>query len=413
MKKYIISIFAALLCAACNDVKEMTVRVENPIEMNREGELVEISMDDVVERLHLPDTAQVIVIDEDGEQVPCQITFDDRLIFPVRVDASSSVSYTIRAGQPQTFSTRVCGNFYPEREDDVAWENDVTAFRAYGPAFERAGYKAFGYDVWTKYNTSEPVLEERYASELNPAINEKIKALRESDPEKAEQLYRTISYHVDHGNGMDCYVVGPTLGGGAAALMVNNEIIYPGCYATQDILDNGPLRFSVLLTYNPITVEGDTNVIENRLISLDAGSYLNKTIVKYDNLSKDEEVITGIVLHEADGDVVADASTGYISYVDPTDGNSDENGKIFVGAAFPDRLKDARRQLFSEKERTEKRGGAYGHVIAVSDYQPGDTYIYYWGAAWNKSAIKTPEEWNSYLADYATKLKNPLKVIIE
>ena len=31
-------------------------------------------------------------------------------------------------------------------------------------------------------------------------------------------LNRGISYHVDHGNGMDCYAVGPTLGGGTAAL---------------------------------------------------------------------------------------------------------------------------------------------------------------------------------------------------
>lgn len=80
----------------------------------------------------------------------------------------------------------------------------------------------------------------------------------------------SVSYHVDHGNGLDCYKVGPTLGGGTAALMSGDSIIYPYCYATQEILDNGPLRFTVKLVYNPLTVKDNSDVIETRLISLDA-----------------------------------------------------------------------------------------------------------------------------------------------
>ena len=36
--------------------------------------------------------------------------------------------------------------------------------------------------------------------------------------------------------------------------------------------------------------------------------------------------------------------------------------------------------MFSEKEQKE-RGGALGHVLSVSDYEPGSEYIYYWGSA--------------------------------
>jgi hypothetical protein len=225
--------------------------------------------------------------------------------------------------------------------------------------------------------------------------------------------YKSISYHVDHGNGMDCYTVGPTLGGGATALLVGDTILYPNCYATQEILDNGPLRFTVQLTYNPLTVEADSNVVETRVITLDSGSYLNKTEVSYNDLSRVQDVLTGIVLHEADGDVVADAKARYIAYVDPTDNSDGSNGKIFVGAAFPDRIKSAEVRLFPERERTELRGGAFGHVVAVSEYQPGSTYTYYWGAAWSKGEIATYEQWKSYMEDYATRLKNPLRVIIE
>ena len=134
---------------------------------------------------------------------------------------------------------------------------------------------------------------------------------------------------------MDCYAVGPTLGAGVAALMAGDTIIYPYCYRTQEILDNGPLRFTVKLEFYPLVVRGDSNVVETRVISLDAGSYLNKTVVSYTNLKEAMPVTTGLVLREPDGAVVADAANGYITYVDPTTDRSGANGKIFVGAAFP------------------------------------------------------------------------------
>ena len=109
----------------------------------------------------------------------------------------------------------------------------------------------------------EPVVEARYAGELNPETKAKIAELKKTDPKAAQELYQSVSYHVDHGNGLDCYKVGPTLGGGTAALMPDGEIVYPYCYATQDILDNGPLRFTVKLVYNPLTIKGDSTVIEN------------------------------------------------------------------------------------------------------------------------------------------------------
>ena len=156
---------------------------------------------------------------------------------------------------------------------------------------------------------------------------------------------------------MDCYAVGPTLGAGVAALMAGDTIIYPYCYRTQEILDNGPLRFTVKLEFNPLVVRGDSNVIETRVITLDAGSYLNKAVISYTNLKEAMPVTTGIVLREPDGVVAADAANGYITYVDPTTDRKGGNGKIFIGAAFPAQVKEAKVVLLSEKEKKE-RGGA-------------------------------------------------------
>ena len=395
----------ALFCFACNDSRTVTVTVTNPLAMERSNEMVEVSMETVTDRLGLADTAQIVVLNADGQQVPYQITYDGKVIFPAAIAAGGTATYTIQTGTPEAFDVKACGRCYPERMDDMAWENDLVAFRAYGPALQAKGERGFGYDLFTKYNTTEPMLEAMYAKELDKETLAKIAELKKTDPKAAAELSRERSYHIDHGYGMDCYAVGPTLGAGVAALMVNDTIIYPWCYKNQEILDNGPLRFTVKLEFTPLTVKGDSTVVETRLITLDAGSHLNKTVVSYSNLKETLPIVAGIVLHEPDGAVVADAANGYITYVDPTTGP--DNGKIFMGAAVPAVVKDAKTVLFSEKEKKE-RNNADGHVLAVSDYEPGSEYVYYWGFAWDKADIKTA--WNRYMADFAQKVRNPLTV---
>lgn len=397
----------ALFCFACNDSRTVTVTVTNPLAMERSNEMVEVSMETVTDRLGLADTAQIVVLNADGQQVPYQITYDGKVIFPAAIAAGGTATYTIQTGTPEAFDVKACGRCYPERMDDMAWENDLVAFRAYGPALQAKGERGFGYDLFTKYNTTEPMLEAMYAKELDKETLAKIAELKKTDPKAAAELSRERSYHIDHGYGMDCYAVGPTLGAGVAALMVNDTIIYPWCYKNQEILDNGPLRFTVKLEFTPLTVKGDSTVVETRLITLDAGSHLNKTVVSYSNLKETLPIVAGIVLHEPDGAVVADAANGYITYVDPTTGS--DNGKIFMGAAVPAVVKDAKTVLFSEKEKKE-RNNADGHVLAVSDYEPGSEYVYYWGFAWDKADIKTADAWNRYMADFAQKVRNPLTV---
>ena len=247
------------------------------------------------------------------------------------------------------------------------------------------------------------------AKELDADSWKQVNELRKTDPKAADELVRTFSYHIDHGYGMDCYAVGPTLGAGVSALMVNDTIIYPWCYKTQEVLDNGPLRFTVKLEFNPLAVKGDTAVVETRLITLDAGSHLNRTAVSYSNLKESLPIVTGIVLHEPDGAVVADAAGGYMTYVDPTTGP--DNGKIFMGAAFPAVVKEAKTVLFPIEEK-KMRNNADGHVLVVSDYEPGADYVYYWGFAWDRADIKTAEAWNRYMADFAQKVRNPMTVSI-
>jgi hypothetical protein len=407
------TLFAAAACATvlwtgCSKSESVTVTIANPLAIERTGEMVEIPVNDIYTQLNLSDTAQFVIYDEKAQEVPYQLTYDEKVIFPVSIASNASVNYTVQQGTPSMVNAVVYGRCYPERLDDIAWENDRAAYRAYGPALQKSGERAYGYDVFTK-SVEELVVEDRYAMELDSVSRAEIKALREAGKkEEADSLSRAISYHIDHGNGMDCYAVGPTLGGGTAALMPDSAIVYPYCYKDYEILDNGPLRFTVKLVFNPLVVKNDSNVVETRIIQLDKGSQLNKTTVSYEYLTQATPVAAGLVLHAANPEGYAyDAAKGYISYADPTTNAQAGNGIVYVGAVFPASVQTTT-QLFEKPV-----GDALGHVLGISTYEPGNDFVYYWGSGWSKYGFEKAEDWTNYLKDYAEKVRNPLVVTIQ
>ena len=411
MKKTFSFLTLLALLTACGQQKgtDLTITVSNDQAFARTEEMVEIPLSDIAKKVQLIDEEQYIVLDAEGNQVPYQITYDDQLLFPATVEAKGEATYTITVGEPIEMEQLVYGRHYPERVDDIAWENDRTAYRAYGPALQAKGERAFGYDAWVK-RVPGLVVEQRYANELTPDTQAEIARLRkERKYDEANELYHSVSYHVDHGNGLDCYKVGPTLGCGTAALMNGDAIVYPYCWKEYEVLENGPLRFTVKLTYNPLTVGSNEGVVETRIISLAKGSQLNKTIVSYEGLKQATPVATGLVIHpENTTDYVVEADKGYIAYADLTDNVNNDNGVIYVGAVMPKKVKEAKAAMFADKEAKER--GASGHVLAISTYAPKSEYTYYWGSGWSKYGYDSMDTWKAYLERYAQSVRNPLKV---
>ena len=97
--------------------------------------------------------------------------------------ANGTATYTIQSGTPDPYNVIACGRYYPERLDDMAWENDLVGFRAYGPALQARGERGFGYDLFTKRGTAAPVLEDMYAKELDADSWKQVNELRKTDPE--------------------------------------------------------------------------------------------------------------------------------------------------------------------------------------------------------------------------------------
>lgn len=408
MKKILFGAVALMMLQACTTSDLVKVEVENTSDWVRMNEMVELDYAAIVDKLQLAEDTSIVVLNNRGEQVPYQITFDNKLIFLVdELEPSHARAYLVKPGVPDTFDVCATGDYYPERVDDIAWENGCIAFRAYGPALQESGERAFGYDAWVK-RVGYPVVADRYAAELNPETVAEIARLKSVAPDSAAALYNSVSYHVDHGNGLDYYKVGPTLGAGAAALLdADGNIVYPYCYNDFEILDNGPLRFTVSLRYRPFVLGNDT-VVETRVITLDEGSQLNRIDVTYHNLKSPTGMVSGIVLHDVDGAMEYDAALGYAAYAEPADSL---NGQTFLGMAYGASVQRAEPVYFDEAERAAR--GADGHLLMERMYVPGETVTYYTGAGWSKWGFESSQDWFVYMKYFADKLSTPLIVTVK
>lgn len=366
-----------------------TVKIENTLPFDRTGEMTSLPLAEVKKKVK----GDFVITNGAGTEIPYQITSDETVIFPVTVGANASTTYSIKPGKPAPVTPRCYGRLFPEHKDNFSWENDRAAFTAYGPALQNSGERGFGYDMWTK-SVDTLVLEDRYAYSIHPD----------------KKLRRSL--HKDYGNGGDPYIVASTLGGGTAALLDSKgAIIFPWCWIEQEVLDNGPLRLKVRLTYRPVEIEGTKDVVETRVITLDAGSNLNRTEVTYSGLTEPRDVATGLVVHQQNPYAYSfDTAKQYIAYTDSTDNPRNGNGVIYVGAVMPEQVESFRYLPIAEPTRD-----ALGHILAVSRYNPGKPYTYYWGSAWSKNptAPASPAEWDLYLSRYADCLANPLKTTLK
>ncbi|WP_238405819.1 DUF4861 domain-containing protein [Segatella copri] len=413
--------------------QQATIVVSNPTSAPR-TELISLSMNEVKAKLGkaAPKKGEAYIVkNKCGQQIGSQITHDGYLLVDASVRPHGSATYYVTIGKPYQQKVWATGALYKIRKDDIAWENDRCAYRVYGPALQRTCERSFGTDVWVK-NTPDTVVYERYVKDMNgnikgDKIDAKVRALQkqeksEKNKAKAAALAKQIkvlqaeskevdiltSFHLDHGNGLDPYRVGATLGLGAPSLMVGKNQVLPYCYKDYKILDNGPLRFTVELTYNPSTVGDMKNVVEHRIISLDKGSNFNKMTVWYDGLTTPTDFATGFPIHEEDTESKTFAKD-YVSYADPTDNIEVNNSQVFVGVLFPEGIDNTYYQLFDKKH-----DGATGHALGLKrGLKNQEKYSYYFGAAWSKYDVKSYAEWQIRIKEYLDALKTPLGVEVK
>ena len=381
--------------------RRTTITVENPTDDNRQ-DVVEVDAQQVFDKLKIGGGRQFIVLDGDAVEQPYQITSDGKLLIQVFLAPRSSATFTLVTGEPKVYRLDVNGRIYPNREDDLTWENDKNAWRFYGPKMHnKAGG---GFDTFAK-NVTYPIQDQLYHNELTSyGVNERLK--KQGRGGEWAQIHRDLyTYHRDKGQGMDAYTVGATLGAGAPALMDGDNLLLPDVYEKAEILDNGPLRFTV----RQQMYERD-GVRESRLISQDKGTHLAKVQVTYeaDDNGKinGKSLCAGIAVHESQPKAyVINQKGGYVTYADALDTPQGQNGQLYIGLLFTEKMKSLR-----YLPMPEKKSGAVGHVVGITSYRAGQPFTYYAGSAWSKYDVPNQQVWEAQLQTYARNIQQPLVV---
>lgn len=380
-------IFYALASAA----RPAKILIANKGALQRQ-EVVEINLEELQSRMQLAADKPFVVRNIKGQDVDYQITHDGKVLIDASVSPGSTLQLTAMEGTPRTPHVYVHGDQYPIRKDDIAWENDRIAYRVYGPALQRTKEKSYGIDIWVK-NTPDFVVAERYEKDLYGNV---LGAALEKAGRKAEadSVDLATTFHLDHGNGMDGYAVGPTLGCGTPALIDAGNFVLPYCYKTYRILDNGPLRFTVELTY----AANSLGITEHRTISLDKGTHFNRIDVWYEGITHDMDFCAGVVVN---GNGKPTFGKNLVTYADPTDNPRLHNSQIYVAALFPYNKVDT--GLSPDKR----------NAVGIVRHYRGERITYFAGSAWSGYDVRTYPQWQ-LLADESLQAKcHPMDVTVE
>lgn len=370
------------LFSGCNRPQNhLTLQVQNPASIDRQNEMAEVAWNDIRQNLSLSENQTIIVTDSLGKQIPYQLVTNgsdsvQSLIFPVTLAAGQSAIFQISIGDPEPVQTLVYGRLVPERKDDFAWENNRTAFRVYGPALKATGEISNGMDFWAK-RTDSLIIDKWYRNDLASVA----------------------SYHEDHGEGLDFYKVGRTLGLGMTAPVDNDTLCLGENFVTAEILDHGPLRITFQLTYTPYRAAAH-QVTETRIISLDAYRLFNKITNIFETDTTELTVATGIVMPEENPEENAanttfGDTTGIIAYKNPTD---EVNGTIYAAAIYPGGFESI--QILE------------GHFAGLNRIASGEAYLTYVGGGWSKAGFNSFEEWIQFVKSEKEKIDQPFIITI-
>ncbi len=258
--------------------------------------------------------------------------------------------------------------FVPERQDDFAWENDLVAFRAYGPAL-RNGTENAGIDVWPK-RVKYSIINKWYDLHVN----------------------KGISYHEDHGEGLDNYHVGASAGTGGTALWINGKREPLETFSRYSLQGLSDKSVTFTLTYKH-TINGDA-YREDKLVTLKMGSRLyavESTFWKNGKIAQGLPVAIGVTTHDGKAKTTFDQANGWLATWEILD-------NFGLGTAI----------LMAPKTIVETVSIFKGdqpdssHALYIAHTDNRGKVKYFAGYGWQKAKeITSVESWQAYLTAFA------------
>lgn len=385
MKKIAVLLLIISFWSCQNEKPSISVQVNNSLDIDRNFETIEINASELTSlnsnHFHVIDktlgdtlVSQTIDYDSDGQI--------DVLLFQPKINSNAKQVYQIFASVEKNQEAICYSRFVPERTDDYAWENNLVAFRTYGPTAQKmvedsikGGTLSSGIDAWLK-RVEYPVINKWY--------------------EKYTSGEGT--YHEDTGEGLDNFHVGSSRGVGGIAFKIDSTYKVSKNFVNHKTIATGPLRTVFELEYGTYDINGNT-ISETKTISLDYGQNLSKFSIA---VKGTETVSAGLTLHDNAGETTINEKEGWMSYWEPHDGSELGQGLVI---ANPKNLVAFNKYVSEEKDQSN----LYAQ-LKVRDSR----VVYYAGFGWKKSGqFQSKTEWESYLSDFSKRLQNPLTFKIE
>jgi len=299
----------------------------------------------------------------------------------VSVDPAHLLDEAEEIAEKHLTTPRAYARIIVERAEDVAWENDKIAFRVYGPPL-RESMEDAGVDVWAK-RVDYPIIDKWYR-----LANEGVR-----------------SYHEDHGEGLDAYKVGDTLGCGGMALWDGEKLIMPNVYQKAEIRWTSRDIAWIRLFYRYPDQNGRA-VWERRDIHLRMGEQLYEVTSRftYDHWHWNARplagttVAVGLVNQTAEARAEFDQATGTMALHDTLADSAFASGAAFAPAAVVD---------MREAPHTGQLEGRR-HALAILRTDAEGMVRYRAGYAWAAAGADTSSEaWQAILKKADDTLSQP------
>jgi pectinesterase len=361
----------------------LRVTAQNPLELTRPDEILTVPWSLVRERLPAARRDRVRVreaatgrevvsqvVDADGDGTP------DELIFLADFWPHETREFLVEPVPATAAAARVHVRHDGYR-DDVAWENELIAFRIYGQglwnAHEYQPLVSNGIDVWPK-RVRDLVVERWYAKGHD-------------------------AYHLDTGEGADFFTVGPTLGAGGTAVWADGAIHRARNFVAHRILANGPIRGIFELEYEPWEAAGLT-VAETKKVTIDAGRHLYRSESTF-RFAGVPEITYAVGFVKRDG-LVGSSSNGHprawLTTWGPVERKNGGHGKLGTAVLVePDALLEVRE--------------TGDHYLLLGRARSGNPVAHDIGVAWTASGdFADVESWWRHLQESAVLLASPVRL---
>ena len=287
-----------------------------------------------------------------------------------QADVSKKTIDSAKASEalPKAKAKSTFARFVPERADDFAWENDLIAFRAYGPALRDNAENA-GVDCWLK-RVDYPIINSWYRKHSEQGI----------------------SYHTDHGEGLDNYHVGSSAGCGSTALWLDNQRQPLEAYTSWKILSSSIDETVFELTYEN-EIEGHVYG-ETKKITIELGNRLylaESTFTKDGEPAANLPVAIGVTTHDTKAIPKWDESAGWLMTWEELDGSG-------LGTA----VKVAEGSVESVQILENAAIKDYSHALFIVNTNEQGKVSYTSGYGWAAAGtITSPQLWQNYLENSA------------